>query len=295
MQSFDRCAYASPTLTLRHLGARPADDACGEVETTAVHQLVLPLAGAFARHDGPRSHVVGCAGHALLFPAGRPYRISYPGALGDEVLVLEFDPACWQAVLGDAAWDDGLADPGWRAGGLLPPSALLQRARLMGALRAPAVEALAVEENALALLNDSLRACRARTGAAARPGRGATRQRRQAQAEQVKALLALRPERSWRLQDLSAEVGVSAFHLARQFAEQVGMPIHRYQLHTRLAQSIDHVMEPGSDLLAIALRFGFNSHSHFTAAFRSTLGTTPSALRDGTAAAAARIRKRLIA
>jgi AraC-like DNA-binding protein len=215
--------------------------------------------------------------------------------VGDEVLVLEFDPACWQAALGPAAWDSGLVDSGWGAGGLLPPNALLQRGRLMGALRGPAVDALAVEENALALLDESVRACRARVGLIDRPVRGATRQRRQAQAEQVKTLLALCPERRWRLEDLSAEVGVSAFHLARQFAQQVGMPIHRYQLHTRLAQSIDHVMEPGSDLLAIALRFGFNSHSHFTAAFRSTLGTTPSALRDSPVATAARIRKRLIA
>ena len=295
MESFDRCLHAGATVKVRHLGMRPADDACGALEATPVHQLVLPLAGVFARHDGPRSHVVGCAGHALLFPAQRPYRISYPGALGDEVLVLDFDTACWQAALGPAAWDSGLADPAWCAGGLLSPAALLQRARLTGALREAAADALLVEEAALALLDEAVQACRARVAPGGQAARDSTQKRRQAQAEAVKALIALHPERPWRLEELAARVGVSAFHLARQFAQQVGMPIHRYQLHNRLARSIDAVLEPGSDLLAIALRLGFNSHSHFTAAFRSTLGTTPSALRDRNVRAVAQIRKRLIA
>jgi AraC-like DNA-binding protein len=37
---------------------------------------------------------------------------------------------------------------------------------------------------------------------------------------------------------------------------------------------------PSSDLLEVACRFGFYGHRHFTAAFRSAFGVTPSQFRD---------------
>ena len=50
----------------------------------------------------------------------------------------------------------------------------------------------------------------------------------------------------------------------------------------RVLGSLDAVCA-GDDLTTIALACGFASHSHFTWAFRQTLGVPPSAVRAGTA------------
>jgi hypothetical protein len=45
--------FASGTLTIGVFAARPASDACGEVERQGSHVVVLPVGGAFSRHDAP--------------------------------------------------------------------------------------------------------------------------------------------------------------------------------------------------------------------------------------------------
>src|SRR3982750_1702958 len=40
--------------------------------------------------DGPGRYVVGPPSHAVLFTANTPYRIGFPGAIGDRALTLRF-------------------------------------------------------------------------------------------------------------------------------------------------------------------------------------------------------------
>jgi AraC-like DNA-binding protein len=57
------------------------------------------------------------------------------------------------------------------------------------------------------------------------------------------------------------------------------MPIHRYLTLLRLRASLDRLAEGASNLTALALEFGFSSHSHFADAFRREFGRTPSDVR----------------
>ncbi len=283
--------FDSGSLRIRHLRARPDSDACGDMEEAGVDQLVLPLCGLFARHDGPRCHVIANASHALFFAAGRPYRISYPGAVGDEVLVVECSPGFWAGALEGAAGVDRVDAPSLAAQALLPPAALMERCRLQAALAAagPGSDPLSVEESALSLLGLSLRAAdgaRLRRGSLAHTRRADTLLRRGRLIERVKEAVSLRPDHPWTLDELARLAGSSVYHLARAFRDEVGLPIHRYLLQLRLAAGLRSVVEGGGALTAIALDNGFASHAHFTHAFRSAFGVTPSALRRQGARAA---------
>lgn len=276
--------FHSDSLRIRHLRARPDSDACGELEEAGVDQLVLPLCGLFARHDGPRRHVIANAGHALFFAAGRPYRISYPGAVGDEVLVVECSPGFWSGALESVAGVGRLDTPSIAGQAVLPPAALMERCRLQSALAAPgaACEPLRIEESVLSLLGLSLRAAggaRLRRRSQTHPRRADTLLRRGRLIERVKEAVSLRPAHPWTLDELARLAGSSVYHLARAFREEVGLPIHRYLLQLRLAAGLRSVVEGGGGLTAIALENGFASHAHFTHAFRSAFGVTPSALR----------------
>jgi hypothetical protein len=88
-----RTLFASDTLDIGLFAARPVSDACGEVERQGSHVVVLPVSGVFSRHDAPGRHVTGTPSHAVLVAADTPYRISYPGAIGDRALTLRFDHA----------------------------------------------------------------------------------------------------------------------------------------------------------------------------------------------------------
>lgn len=73
---------------------------------------------------------------------------------------------------------------------------------------------------------------------------------------------------------------LSANHLAHVFQQQDGTSVYAYVLRTRLAATLERVLEAHEDLDAIGLDAGFASHSHFTARFRALFGLTPSALRS---------------
>ena len=50
------------------------------------HVLVLPLSGVFAKHDTRRRHAIASPTDAVFIFAAEPYRLSYPGGLGDRSL-----------------------------------------------------------------------------------------------------------------------------------------------------------------------------------------------------------------
>ncbi|HWM44402.1 MAG TPA: AraC family transcriptional regulator [Burkholderiales bacterium] len=243
-------------LRLGHVIARPPASRGQPLEHQDCDVLVLPLAGLFAKHDGPRRQVIGTPSHAVFIQAGKPYRISYPGSIGDECLTIRFSAAALPAA--------GATHT------LLPPPVMLARSLLWRRFADGAWDPLEVEELALDVLLAALGAARTDRGRLAR---------RELQAERVKEAISLHPERKWKLSELARLAGVSHWHLARVFRAQVGESVYRYVLRARLAKSLDAVLD-GADLTATALESGFSSHSHFTARFRSLFGVTPAQLRQ---------------
>jgi AraC family transcriptional regulator len=81
-----------------------------------------------------------------------------------------------------------------------------------------------------------------------------------------------------RLADVAEAVGASPAYLTHAFSRIEGVPLHRYLTQLRLARALVELPD-APDITTLALRLGFSSHSHFTAAFRRAFGRTPSQFR----------------
>jgi AraC family transcriptional regulator len=82
-----------------------------------------------------------------------------------------------------------------------------------------------------------------------------------------------------RVEALARAVGMSAFHFAHAFRQATGVPPHRYVMEKRIARGKDLLRETELTLDEIAQRVGYSSQSHFSVAFRKTVGIAPSAFR----------------
>lgn len=272
-----RVLHDAAPLRVGHIVARPSSDACIEVEGPPQNVLALPLSGLFARHRSSRSSYVATPNHAVFFPEGRGYRMSFPGAIGDEVLVLQ-----WSSQALDEAMPGALEAFGRAEGAevLLEPASMVRRGLLRRRLEEGALDPLGVEEECASLLASCMRIDGPRGG-----GRGSV--------EPVKEAIGVEPERAWTLAELARIAGVSPWHLAHVFREEVGLPVYSYVLRQRLARALDVVLETDTDITTIALDAGFGSHSHFTLRFRTLFGVTPAALRRERPAVA-RARRKIV-
>jgi AraC family transcriptional regulator len=81
------------------------------------------------------------------------------------------------------------------------------------------------------------------------------------------------------LDDLAAIADLSAKHFARAFRQSTGMPPHRWLIERRIDRAKALLVNDGLNLADIALACGFADQSHFTAAFRKSVGTTPASFR----------------
>jgi AraC family transcriptional regulator len=78
---------------------------------------------------------------------------------------------------------------------------------------------------------------------------------------------------------LAAESGYSRTHFYRMFMAATGQTPHRYLLELRLKKAESLLADPSLSLIDIAFACGFSSHAHFSTAFRSRFGFSPSAFR----------------
>ena len=277
-----RTLFESATLQIGLFEARPTSDACSDVERQDLNAIALPISGLFAKHDAPGRHVIGTPSHAVFFAADTPYRIGFPGAIGDRAITLRFGEDLAPEAL---ARNDGET---LNSNGLLPAKAMMLRNLLWARLERAETDAFETEALGLELLDMSLKSVRTGNSAV----RSSAQARRTRALERVKEAVALAPTRKWNVARLAKVANLSPFHLCHVFRDSVGTSIYDYVLHERLAQTLDAVLDCGDDLTAIALDAGFASHSHFTARFRSFFGCTPGALRRvATAAQIAELRK----
>jgi AraC family transcriptional regulator len=88
-------------------------------------------------------------------------------------------------------------------------------------------------------------------------------------------LVEARLESGVSLEEMAAEIGLSAFHFARAFKLTTGTTPHQFLIDRRLErarQAVELGIEP---LGALAARLGFADQSHFTRLFRRKFGSTP--------------------
>lgn len=82
------------------------------------------------------------------------------------------------------------------------------------------------------------------------------------------------------LADVADAVSISKFHLARAFDLRTGYPVNRYIRARRLSEAAKRLVVEPTDILYLALDFGYGSHEAFTRAFRAQFGISPEQLRE---------------
>jgi AraC-like DNA-binding protein len=210
------------------------------------------------------------ASQMLCFNTGEGYRISHPVVGGDACLSLTVDEAQLREMTPKTLTRPGPAFA-FRAQRLaIDPRAQALVALLRHGLKQGVAEPLEAESLALTLVQ---RALGPRTTRAASASVG-----RQRLVDRAKLVMASDLSRRWTLAEIAADVGGSPVYLTQVFRQVEGVPLYRYQLRLRLARALDRLAD-ADDLTALALELGFSSHSHFTAAFQSTYGRTPTAFR----------------
>ncbi|ADU61723.1 MAG: AraC family transcriptional regulator [Pseudodesulfovibrio sp.] len=97
----------------------------------------------------------------------------------------------------------------------------------------------------------------------------------------VRHHLAARLDERVSLDDLSALVGISRYHLLRVFSREAGLPPHAYQNQLRVVRA-KVLLAQGEPISQVAAEVGFADQSHFTRVFRQFTGATPRQYQAGT-------------
>jgi AraC-like DNA-binding protein len=227
-----------------------ADEECSARPT-----LVLPQRGVF-RYQVANVSTVADPNTALLFHPDQSYRITHPSDAGDECVALSFDRDTLSDVLGSA----GEATRVWTLAGAA------QRVLHASALQSlTASDPLEREESAMATLSFL---------APVPTTKG--RVRDVARIEAIRERLAADVAANDSLASIARDVGLSPFHLARQFRKHTGSSIHQYLLTLRLATARTRMRNGADNLTQLAVDLGFSSLAHFSTTFRRAYGTPPS-------------------
>jgi AraC family transcriptional regulator len=260
--------FAGDSLQVGLFNAQPGSEAYVEIVPSA-HLVALPVGGLFSQHDAPNRSVIGTPSYAVRFTIDTPYRIGFPGGIGDRALILRLDTALEIDELDKRRRND------LGSCGLLTAEAMILRNLLWAKQHRLNEDELESEAISLDLLRLSLNTMNSH----ASTGRSSTLARRRSAIERVKEAVGAAPADKWSVTQLAAIANLSPFYLCHVFRQTTGTSIYDYVVQERLAHSLDAVLD-GGNLMAIALDAGFSSHSHFTTRFRRFFGITPSVLRD---------------
>lgn len=238
--------------------------------------LALPRLGSYVRLIRGQTQVVD-ANTASFCDADVPFAIDHRETVETDVTVIGMDRDLIETVGRDSRGTAPVVRPGVASLSLplSPRGALLHRLLVRELCTQPRADDLTLFESVSALLRCALSAGgESREGTAGRiPAAAGER------VTAVRLLLSRSYCEPLTLDCISQVAGCSLWNLSREFTALVGRPIHKYLVRLRLRHVLQEVLDGADDLTAVALRAGFSSHSHMTAAFRREFGRTPSSLR----------------
>ncbi|HWI63754.1 MAG TPA: AraC family transcriptional regulator [Symbiobacteriaceae bacterium] len=93
-------------------------------------------------------------------------------------------------------------------------------------------------------------------------------------------LMEKRLEGSLDIQEIAQAAYVSPFHFQRMFHMLTGMTVAEYVRKRKLTVAAQELTSPGSRVVDVALRFGYDSPESFAKAFRRVHGVAPSEARN---------------
>ena len=83
----------------------------------------------------------------------------------------------------------------------------------------------------------------------------------------------------FRVEDIAAQLGLSAFHFCRAFKESTGMPPLRFIQQRRLARAREMLSQRTLSVSDVSAEVGYRDPSHFAALFRREFGVSPGEFR----------------
>lgn len=233
-------------------------------------QICFPYRGAFVWHVGGQD-IVGDANQILFVPPGEAFAVSQLHRDGCGELIVTPHADIVAELVGNV--ERPCVHPLFRRRRRrADPAVQRASARFRQLARGSEFNELAADELLLHLVM-----------AALEPSHGNERLHAGTRklVDRAKSFLGANFECTLRLKDIAAAVGASAAYLTDAFRRAEGVPLHGYLVQLRLARALVEIPH-ASDLTELALRLGFSSHSHFTAAFHKSFGCTPSDFRQST-------------
>jgi AraC family transcriptional regulator len=260
----NRILYRSRLFTLGEFRCPPENPRWRQLNINGARPLVAFPGTSVVIHQQRREPVLANPNHVIFYGSGERYRRLLHDERGDHCLFVEIDPAL---LAGDEAvpFVDAPSDP--RAYFRLRLAAL--------SLQDP----LSIEEAVYDAVGRSIEAGAAVHGRRRAAARTRTEHDHHELVERTKAHLTERVPAHDSLESIARHVHASEFHLARVFRERTGFTLHGYRTHLRLRLALER-LRADVDLATIANELGFNSHSHFTDAFRGVFGVPPSEARQ---------------
>lgn len=235
--------------------------------------FVFPRTAVWIQHDGAPAFVADSTVVPLYNP-GHPYRRRRISREGDRTDWFGVGPH----ALRDALAIHGLAAADaehrlfQRAFSRVTAPTFVRQRRLFEQVRSTrATDTLLVEEAVLGLLDAVIGGLEGSRG-------GVRSVHQHAVSEEARAHLNVSYAAREELTAFAQIVGTSVFHLCRLFKRATGQTIHGYRGQLRLRKSLE-LLGDTDDILSIALALGYSGHSHFTSAFHTTFGVTPSEYR----------------
>jgi AraC-like DNA-binding protein len=264
----------TPEFVLGEFNCPPGDDLWTTDNYIGdLSHVVWPFTTVEIRRSGIGT-ICADANTIVLYNPGTEYWRRRVAPSGDRSLFLALRPTLLERLPAAVVQAHGA---GFAAGHVwCSAQAWLVKESLVVAARSQRVDTMQIEELALSATYHALGGSPP-TGAA-ESSRGRVRER----IEEARKLLGRELDQPLQVTAIANVLGVSPFHLARQFRDLTGTSMYAYRQHLRVRSAVRRIIdEPRCDLSAVAADQGFASHSHFTMACRRTFGVTPSALRAG--------------
>lgn len=92
------------------------------------------------------------------------------------------------------------------------------------------------------------------------------------------------PEQNWLIEKMAEKCHISRAQLMRLFKQKIGHSPHAFVHKIRLQKAALQLKNTAESILTIALSCGFQSETHFSKAFKTQYGVTPSVYRKGSIA-----------
>jgi AraC-like DNA-binding protein len=222
------------------------------------------------RDDRPR--FVADPSLATLYNPGQPYERHPISDEGDESDWLGLSEEIARGIVRhfSPAHADSAA-PFWFHRAVVTHRLFLAQRALFRLANTPEVDRLEVEEGAIRIATAVIASAYERGRARPHTGRR-TRELVEDARETIMSTLF----QNVGVSEVASRIGVSPFHLCRTFRAATGMSLHAYRKDMRLRVALGLLATHRGKLSALAMDVGFNSHSHFTAAFRRAFGQSPS-------------------